>query len=280
MTTDEEPILLDGVVHSDCDCIHCGYNVRGQPTAGNCPECGAAVADSTRSTLLANADPAWLAGVVRGLAIIMWMIVIPEVIGFVLGLLRALTIMWPLGIGYNAVRLYGFWLITRPDPHGIGTRENRTARRIVLGSLAAIIGSYCLLLFIPVILGNSTVASAFVGVSISSVHLCGIYFQFHYFGWFGQRIPNHKLVRRAAQLKWLALLTLGVEVLVNLSVALIAAVSWPAIWSSVFVSLYYRATTLVNGVVWLLVFVLLFVLRRSVKRSLRRSRMTARLAVQ
>ncbi|MCH7591627.1 MAG: protein kinase [Planctomycetes bacterium] len=54
---------------NDISCIHCGYNLRGLPGGGRCPECGTEVARSSHGNLLSAADPAWLARVLRGQAL-------------------------------------------------------------------------------------------------------------------------------------------------------------------------------------------------------------------
>jgi len=50
----------------DLPCRSCRYNLRGQRTDGNCPECGAPVADAMISNRLCDADPAWLDALRRG----------------------------------------------------------------------------------------------------------------------------------------------------------------------------------------------------------------------
>ena len=54
----------------DIPCIHCGYNLRGLPGGGRCPECGTAMARSLRGDLLSAADPHWLQRVSRGQALV------------------------------------------------------------------------------------------------------------------------------------------------------------------------------------------------------------------
>lgn len=57
-----------GRVGFDLTCAQCGYNLRGLPGAGECPECGTAVAISAHGSPLTAADPEWLATVRRGAA--------------------------------------------------------------------------------------------------------------------------------------------------------------------------------------------------------------------
>ncbi len=66
------PVDPHGCISIDIQCVSCGYNLRGLLPGGNCPECGSAVAQSTRSEFLRFADPVWLSDLVSGLD---WMVV-------------------------------------------------------------------------------------------------------------------------------------------------------------------------------------------------------------
>jgi hypothetical protein len=59
-------------LETDLDCIHCGYNLRGQRTDGNCSECGTPITHSMRSDLLKFADTRWLRGLKQG---VMWVLI-------------------------------------------------------------------------------------------------------------------------------------------------------------------------------------------------------------
>jgi hypothetical protein len=51
------------MIPSDLPCLECGYNLRGLPRYGRCPECGVDVGpsvDRLNARTLADADPRWL----------------------------------------------------------------------------------------------------------------------------------------------------------------------------------------------------------------------------
>lgn len=56
-------------VNDNRSCVHCGYNLRGLPLDGKCPECGKAVRHSLRGDLLKYADPHWLERLRFGVAL-------------------------------------------------------------------------------------------------------------------------------------------------------------------------------------------------------------------
>lgn len=64
------PVKLDadGRIDVDIQCHACGYNLRMQPLAAGCPECGEAIEAAGRDDAdrLDRADPRWLARVRRG----------------------------------------------------------------------------------------------------------------------------------------------------------------------------------------------------------------------
>lgn len=105
-------------------CRECGYDLRGLPTEGRCPECGTSVRLSLISLRLTDAAPTWLRSIARGMlaikvGIVAPLFVIPMAIG---GLLECV----PLLLG-SALRCYGVWLATMPDPRYSLTGQPRAA---------------------------------------------------------------------------------------------------------------------------------------------------------
>ncbi len=141
---------------ADLLCNHCGYNLRGLPTEGRCPECGTEVARSLRGDLLSAADPAWLERVNRGhlyvasgfLGFLVFAAAVPTVFGWVgLGLRLArgtgvssmvLRVVNLVGIAGSLVLvLIGVVGITTLDPRLSLTEEPRALRRVVRGTAIA-----------------------------------------------------------------------------------------------------------------------------------------------
>jgi hypothetical protein len=58
------------VVTADAPCVRCGYNLRGLPHDGNCPECGIVVCGSLDPNTLRFADRAWLRRLSTGLSLL------------------------------------------------------------------------------------------------------------------------------------------------------------------------------------------------------------------
>jgi hypothetical protein len=59
-------------VPPDVACIRCGYVLTGLNVGGLCPECGTDVMRSMSEDRIADADPAWLTSVIRGLGFLAW----------------------------------------------------------------------------------------------------------------------------------------------------------------------------------------------------------------
>ncbi len=143
-------------VSNDLPCNSCGYNLRGLPSGGRCPECGTEVARSLRGDLLSVAEPAWLERLDRGLlyvtigyiGVLVSAIALPTISGLArLGLERGLGISIP-DVVFSAPVLIGtaasliFVLVgvvdlTTLDPRLSLTEQPVALRRIVRGAAVA-----------------------------------------------------------------------------------------------------------------------------------------------
>jgi hypothetical protein len=125
------------ILDRDQPCLRCAYSLRGLPTASDCPECGAPIALSLRSDMLAHSDPAYVRRLERGAALSFWA---PVAAACVTALLIAISAAWPdvtAGIeGVVDVLLtgpffLGWWLLTAPDPARNASHDGERPRRAV-----------------------------------------------------------------------------------------------------------------------------------------------------
>jgi hypothetical protein len=191
----------------DTPCRKCGYNLRGLSTQSRCPECWCAVGLSIVGDLLKFADPLWVRTLARGGNFILGgiVLIVLAMIGVIIssanrhlggaGIIAQFVVI--LG---NFLIVVGFWLITVPDPSGIGEDIYGTARQIIRFTL--IFGVVNSILSFA---NQSAVFSPPVHVALQILGvvaaIVGIIAQLHYYGKLAERIPNEKLANRANFLK-------------------------------------------------------------------------------
>jgi hypothetical protein len=150
------------ILGRDLHCKECGYNLRGLPHAGACPECGLSVERSLRGDLLRDSSPAYLRRLMRGLKLARWSATVLVVAPFLVvaltilagslalpvavenvmfGALVAVVIVAPLLIAG------GWWLISTPDP-GLARSTEDHRRRAVRQTAAAFGGTLILVTMI------------------------------------------------------------------------------------------------------------------------------------
>ncbi|MBP7745498.1 MAG: hypothetical protein KA383_05155 [Phycisphaerae bacterium] len=207
--------LIDaqGVLISDLECKRCGYNLRGLHQEGRCPECGTPVGLSTLGDLLRFADPNWLDKVALGLTILLWMILGGIVVVVAAAVLQnqGSLLQVALAFGVALITFYGTWLVTEPDPSGIGEDPNLTARKVLRASLV-----------IGLVFDAAEVAAAAATGSMTStllqwlaagdqvVGLVTMFTTFMYYERLARRIPDLALAARARLLRWGNVIALGV----------------------------------------------------------------------
>jgi hypothetical protein len=206
-----------GEIVVDHECKKCGYNLRGLREEGRCPECGTPIGLSTTGDLLRFADPDWVEKVARGLTIILWMIlggliggVLAAGAGAIVGKETGTIIIFVVQL----VSFYGVWLMTEPDPSGIGEDPNITARKVIRITLVVgLLNSPLQLALDAFDLPKAGVI--LVGLSmllVGIVGLVGEFAKFIYYERLAKRIPDDALAGRARFLKWAFPTALGVLV--------------------------------------------------------------------
>jgi hypothetical protein len=119
-------------------CQVCGSSVSGLPDDAACPDCGAPVAISSRE-LLCNAPGPWVGTLARGA----WITLVGAAIyilavGATSNLIfmqvfgpRAFIFMDKAGVFARLIMIVGSWILTEPNPSGVGEERDGRAREFV-----------------------------------------------------------------------------------------------------------------------------------------------------
>lgn len=145
-------------VTDDVRCARCGYELRGLTVDQRCPECAAPVANSLQAEMLDFAAPEFLDRLMRGallarisaivalctVAVTAVLIIIAIGVGTATGgpptaVMVILAFVWLLGpLGCGGCAVFGWWLLTSPDPGAGGTRKDRRIRPVLrVGTVVA-----------------------------------------------------------------------------------------------------------------------------------------------
>ena len=155
VVTGDNPVDTNKIVSTDSFCIACGYNLRGLPIHGNCPECGSDKTESLRSDLLQYADAAWRRTVYWGLTLLalapVVFLIAPTISFMVYQFGAALPWMIPayslVGVllWLSLVLAYtGLWLASTREPLFDVPRKHVLTRRITHIAAAVGIASFVL----------------------------------------------------------------------------------------------------------------------------------------
>lgn len=213
--------LLDhaGILQSDLPCRRCGYNLRGLNQHHRCPDCAAPVALSCCGDLLRFADPQWVQTLANGATLILCGTII-AIIG--VGLLIATIFtagnqLYAVAGSFlgNVIAFCGAWLITKPDPGGIGQDRYINDRRIVRLMLFLALGETILQILRTSIPLTPAINLALLLIIMLTGVCCAVgdFAKFTYFHKIARRIPHDKLAKRARTLRWYLAFSLGILVL-------------------------------------------------------------------
>jgi hypothetical protein len=110
-------------VLEDRPCRTCGYNLRTLPVDAACPECATPVALSLRGNLLRDSDPAWLRRLAIGSTTVIFGTIIRWFFTQSISVSAFGISQMFIRIGATAVTVVGIWILTLPDPSGLGEEE-------------------------------------------------------------------------------------------------------------------------------------------------------------
>jgi hypothetical protein len=203
------PAVVDsaGVVVADLPCRQCAYNLMAQPVTGRCPECGAPVGVAVHGDLLRYGEPAWLRGLSKGatLAFVgVFAAIFASVAGGVVASFTTPLIAPVAAFAGGLVYVWGAWLLTAPDPSGLGEDKYGRSRQIIrvallVGALDSIIDA---ILVAAAPRPDLRLTLQIVSGVVNLVNLVGQFATFWYLRRLVLRIPDPGLAGLARVVFW------------------------------------------------------------------------------
>jgi len=206
---DQTAQILDssGTIDTDVVCRRCGYNLRGLRPSGRCPECGTPIGLSVSGDLLRFADPSWVETLALGIRYILWGLAASFFFSIAGGIVtRFVNPLFGqlLHTAGSLLAFYGAYLLTEPDPSGIGEDRYVSARRII--RIALLLGVLSTLLLLPaqarVVTGTTALVLTVVASVVGLSSVIGEFAKLVYLEKLALRIPEPKYAARARYLRW------------------------------------------------------------------------------
>jgi hypothetical protein len=222
-------------------CRRCGFDLRGLPEDGVCPECAMPIARSRGIPRLSDASPEYLLWARRGaaLAFVAGVGIFVE-LGAMIGMdvLRALNVSIPRSYdllyaivvgGLWGANLLGWWWLTAPDPAEEGGRRRFDVRFWVRATLVAmtVFAAYDLVVALTALRPPRAVVLAAEWGSVvfgAITYFPGMLFMRN----LARRVPDERLARMCGTMLWLGplLLTVGILLLLLGPLAALGIMAW------------------------------------------------------
>ena len=214
------------LANEDVPCRNCGFNLRGLTPEGNCPECGAAIWRSIREDKLIYCGEAYLKSLYRGLVCILIAAIgkaALTAVGIAVGIVVVIGMLMRGGgtvtpspqlnvisnatsLPFSLLMLYGWWLLSAPDP-GQRTTDSGQKPRIIVRTATAIQASTAVLVtvcyFFVLMVPAAEVAAMIVGLIGGAAWTVQFFASMYYLRWLAPRIPSTHIDKRAQLYIWL-----------------------------------------------------------------------------
>ena len=230
------PHVPEAPIAQDVPCRKCGYNLRGLTPSMRCPECGTAVGYSFQGDLLRFCNPEWVDTLGRGAYLVVWgfvVIIAGAVLSIIIGLASGqsattggsarLVQQLTGAIGWIMTTV-GWWLLTQPDPVGLGEDEYGTSRKIIRVALVLNVFSQVLNFFVNAEAVSFQLAITFLVIQLllAIVIVVGFFAQLTYLKKIALRIPDLTLSGRAHFLRYAFAISYGLFIAVAGVAAILA----------------------------------------------------------
>ncbi|HTW95923.1 MAG TPA: hypothetical protein VMD30_14065 [Tepidisphaeraceae bacterium] len=197
-------------------CCVCHHDLLNLPLNAFCPSCGTPVRSTYRADLLRLCDPKWL-GVLRmgiygilsatAARFLVWIYICAAAAAR--EMLDPKTICW-VTLAINLLAIIGCWLLTSPDPSGMGDSQYGTSRATVRLSLLFLIGEQPFSFAMTGATLNAlhlqspamATMTEFVQVFVALIVAIGFIAMSHYLGKTALRLPDLKLAAFARWIFW------------------------------------------------------------------------------
>jgi|GEM_PF-5287523 len=187
-------------------CARCGYLLYGLADEQRCPECAFPVGASRQGPWLKFADPTWLRRIVIG----------AMVVAFTTAVMSATPLIWQLpftawqhawlSFGLSIIYIFdlaGYWLLTDPDPSGVGDAVGINVRKALRLFLLISFGVFVIAVIDRHILGSPSDTRVLAIWSVGEVvGFVAWIFRFGVLRRLAGRIPDIRCARLAGALRY------------------------------------------------------------------------------